>query len=820
MCHSGFKKLAGTTATICLVALLTAVRCAHAQQTSWSISTAGDLTAALEGAFNNNVTNPSLVNTITLTGSIFGTSQWIVNANVNIVGSGYTIDMQNADRAFFIAGGNVAISNLTIQNGNATGGFAIGGGGAGAGLGGAVFVGSGTYFGGAPQGVPTLPIVAQGVSVPAVTLRGVTFFNNLAAGGYALTNLSGQGTPISGGGGGMGGSSGPATDNDSNGLGGGGFGNNATGGNNSAAGGPGAFVNIAALPGMSLSGGPGGNGSDANGTAGGVNGGGGGMGGYSSDPFLGVEGSGGGGGLGGARGYFVNGEGNNNGGNGGFGGGGGGGAAGPESSGGNGGFGGGGGAAPGGPRFFSGGSGGFGGGGGGADSTGLGAGGFGAGAGSVVVLDGGGGGGGLGAGGALFVMNGARLTIESGSFTNNTVVGGASEGIGGSAYGADLFLGSDVTFAPAQGVNVVLTSLGGAGHLADPNVASNANDPNANGGIIKTGAGTLTLTGTSYYSGITTVNSGTLTLAAGATEQGTTVVTVGQNPGDVATLVLGSSSTLTLGGFNGVSGSDLPLAIAQAAGSTGTVVIGNGAGSNGADIGARVFTGGPGNASVVFTQQYWAAGTNPVYPFLTSLTGSLGIVQAGLGTTSLQPLYGANTFAGPVTVDLGTLATTGTAAALAGATSIAVNAGGVLALGQADGVNDLAAITLAGGILQTATSLSETFGALSITNGASTIDFLGTASTLNFSTLSLGGSLAIWNYAGANDFLTIDSGTATGSLAQVQFFSDSGSTFLGWGGFEGTRLVPVAVPEPSTYCMALAGIACGGLSMWRRRKRA
>jgi hypothetical protein len=29
-----------------------------------------------------------------------------------------------------------------------------------------------------------------------------------------------------------------------------------------------------------------------------------------------------------------------------------------------------------------------------------------------------------------------------------------------------------------------------------------------------------------------------------------------------------------------------------------------------------------------------------------------------------------------------------------------------------------------------------------------------------------------------------------------------------------------AVPEPSTYCMALAGLACGGYSMLRRRKRA
>ncbi|MFM8498377.1 MAG: PEP-CTERM sorting domain-containing protein [Planctomycetia bacterium] len=29
-----------------------------------------------------------------------------------------------------------------------------------------------------------------------------------------------------------------------------------------------------------------------------------------------------------------------------------------------------------------------------------------------------------------------------------------------------------------------------------------------------------------------------------------------------------------------------------------------------------------------------------------------------------------------------------------------------------------------------------------------------------------------------------------------------------------------AVPEPATYAMALAGLVCGGFSMWRRRKRA
>lgn len=36
----------------------------------------------------------------------------------------------------------------------------------------------------------------------------------------------------------------------------------------------------------------------------------------------------------------------------------------------------------------------------------------------------------------------------------------------------------------------------------------------------------------------------------------------------------------------------------------------------------------------------------------------------------------------------------------------------------------------------------------------------------------------------------------------------------------GTRDLISEVPEPSTYAMAIAGLACGGFSMWRRQKRA
>jgi sulfatase modifying factor 1 len=53
-------------------------------------------------------------------------------------------------------------------------------------------------------------------------------------------------------------------------------------------------------------------------------------------------------------------------------------------------------------------------------------------------------------------------------------------------------------------------------------------------------------------------------------------------------------------------------------------------------------------------------------------------------------------------------------------------------------------------------------------------------------------------------------------LSSSNRFSD-GPSFEGF--FIGFRLAsPVAVPEPSTWVMGLAGIACGGWQMWRRRR--
>jgi hypothetical protein len=61
--------------------------------------------------------------------------------------------------------------------------------------------------------------------------------------------------------------------------------------------------------------------------------------------------------------------------------------------------------------------------------------------------------------------------------------------------------------------------------------------------------------------------------------------------------------------------------------------------------------------------------------------------------------------------------------------------------------------------------------------------------------------------------------TGDGFVAGSWWSGDSGAS---WNADSQTMKMSVfaAVPEPSTYCMALAGLACGGYSLFRRRKRA
>jgi fibronectin-binding autotransporter adhesin len=741
-----------------------------------------------------------------------------------IQGNNATIDMSQAnggagDRAFFVASGNVTLADMTIANGKAIGGNGVNGGGGGAGLGGGIFVGNMTQ-----QQV-------AGYTQPAnVTLMDVDFQNNRAAGGNGVPSQY-----TSGGGGGMGGNGGTMNSDGSRGAvgggGGGGFGFGADGGSNSAG-----------LPGAFAGGAPGGDSmATSSPNPGGANGGGGGgnlaeL--FGPDTDTEAWTSGGGGGVGGKtiRHWYSS----NQRADGGFGGGGAG--TGIDNYGGNGGFGGGGGAAPyemsNGAAGF-GGNGGFGGGGGlglegGQITPGTaGAGGFGAGGGYLIAPDqptpqpplgyNVSGGGGLGAGGAIFVMGGASLTVVNGSFNGNTVANGTGF-VDGSAYGPDAFLGSNITFQVDAEKTVALGNLGGAGNLSDTNVARHASDPNANGGISKTGQGTLALYGANYYTGATVVNAGTLAFGVGASENGTARVVVGQNPGDNAVLVLGGNSSLMLGGFNATSGSDLPVVIAQGSGSTGSITIGSGAGSGGAFIGARVFQGGNGSASLAFTQDYAAgSGSDPVYPFYTTLVGNLSLSQSGNGTTLLNPLYGPNSFTGAVVADSGTLATTSNNN-LGSLSAVAVAAGATLQLGGNETVASLggagsvvlaqAGLTISGDIPQMAFSGSISGNGSLAKNGTGNlalggnITFAGSIS-VNSGTLQMGPGAILSGNSSLNingGVFDINGGTATingGTLNGGQITNSAGGGTM--------NLEGILATTSGTVSVGLAGGLAGGI---------
>ncbi len=436
--------------------------------------------------------------------------------------NGGSLGNTSGDRVFFIGvngadntglpattATSYAISNLFIQNGNARGGAGGTGthaGGGGAGLGGAIFLNAGNLI-----------------------LTNVTLSNNRAVGGDGGVAIGNSGN---GGGGGMGGIGGNGAT--ANAGGGGGLGLSAAGGNASTAGAQGGFAGA-------TGGGSGGNGA----FVGGANAGGGGGGTVSFH-------SGGGGGVAGGNGA------GNRGGLGGFGGGGG--AGGLPGDGGYGGGGSGGGS--------NGGLGGFGGGGGGAAGGGtIGVGGFGGGIGGNVSANQSSGGGGAALGGAIFVRQGAMLTISDSAFNGNTLAAG-NKGTGdagggtlsdpGQAIGQSVFLAGNANYVVNSGTINLADAIGGGF------------SPLIMGDFSKMGTGTLNLTGMNTYSGNTFVGAGTLQLSGSGSFANSSIIDIAAGATlDVVGVTGGANFDGTTSSFSVIDGQTL-----QGVGAvTGTVGI-------------------------------------------------------------------------------------------------------------------------------------------------------------------------------------------------------------------------------------------------------
>lgn len=608
-----------------------------------------------------------------------------------------------------------------------------------------------------------LPIIDTSVTVEGNTTT-ITGNNNrlffVNSGNVALNNMDITGGRAQGGAG-------------ANGSGGGGGGLGAGGGlfinsganvtiqgvtfdGNSSVGGNGGSVN--ALFGGGGGGGIAGTGGDG-GNGIGVGGGGGGGGVSGTGGAGGTGGGGGGGGTsdGSAGGILTGGAGGGDGGNGGDignsgsagstnGGGGGGGLLGGGGGGGD--FGGGGGAGLG-LTAGNGGTGGFGAGGGGTTATGTaGAGGFGGGAGGATTA----GEGGDALGGAIFVRQGGTLTVvDSNATANNTVTGGTGATTG-LAAASNLYL--------MTGVNATFQGSG---------TSEFAGDISGDGGIIKQGTGTLSLTGVNAQTGGTTVLGGTL--------NGTTDSLQGDisNSGNV------EFDQTTDGTYNGVISGTGGV---TKDGSGDVTFSGANTYSGGTTVSGGTLTGTTtslqgniaNNANVTFSQS-----TNGTYSGAMSGTG--GLTKAGTGTVSLG---GANTYSGGTTVSAGTLQ--GNTTSLQG--DIANNA--QLQFNQSTSGTYSGVVSGTGGVTKSGAG-NVTFSGANTYSGGTTVS----AGTLTGTTTSLQGNIAnnanvvfsqntIGTYTGAmagTGALT-KSGTGTVTLSGLNTYS--GGTTVSGGTLQGT----------------------------------
>lgn len=330
-------------------------------------------------------------------------------------------------------------------------------------------------------------------------------------------------------------------------------------------------------------------------------------------------------------------------------------------------------------------------------------------------------------------------------------------------------------------------------------------------GVIRSNAGAATLTTTASTD---STYAGTIIDGLG---------TVGLTKAGAGVLTLTGSNNYT--GVTGVNGGVIALGSQAAIGSTGPVTFGGGSlrysASNQEDYSSRFA-----NSSAAISVD--TNGQTVTYATAIASTNVGGLTKSGSGTLVLNA---ANQFAGPTTVNAGTLAGTGsvlgqlsvqpgavfdpgsdpTATAIFGVGSFAQAAGGATRM-QVNG-------TVAGSL----------YDQVLFTGSSSAVSWGGTLD------LTLSGS-----YADYTDFNLFSGFTSsTGDLASIAFAAPgspySALSFSGPVGgvwktgtteagqyltFNQTTGVLAVVPEPTSMAMAAVGAGLCGLNLFRRRRRA
>ncbi len=445
--------------------------------------------------------------------------------------------------------------------------------------------------------------------------------------------------------------------------------------------------------------------------------------------------------------------------------------------------------------------------------------------------------------------NGTLTLTGANGFTGGAALNGGTLGVGSAnalgSSGTISFGGGTLQFSASNTTDYSgrFSNAASQQYSIDTNgqnVTLGSNLTSSGGSFVKLGAGDVTLSGNNSYGGGTVVSAGRLigTTASlqGAITNNAAVEFAQATSGTYAGSMTGSGSltktgagTMTLSGNNSYGG--------------GTVV------SAGRLIGTTTSLQGAitNNAAVEFAQA--TSGT-----YAGSMAGSGSLTKMGGGSLILS---GSSTYAGATTVSAGRLSVNGSL----GNTAVTVQSGAeVGGSGSIGGVVNV----LAGGTLSPGNSIQSLAVGATTFSGSSTFEYeydstdpasLAAAAdllvvngnlTINAGAIltltDLAGSpnpfvnytttFALISYSGAwnNGLFTYDGneladgdwflvGSQEWQIDYNRMLSTGLANFTGDYLTGGSFVAITAVPEPSTWAMALAGLAGSFLVMRRRRRR-
>jgi T5SS/PEP-CTERM-associated repeat protein/autotransporter-associated beta strand protein len=384
-------------------------------------------------------------------------------------------------------------------------------------------------------------------------------------------------------------------------------------------------------------------------------------------------------------------------------------------------------------------------------------------------------------------------SVSSGTWATggSLYFGGPGTGVlnlsGGSVASGSAVLGYDPRFSSSTGLAVV----SGGTWTNSGNLHVGVDDSASSTGTLTISGGLVTVGGTLSRGSLGTINlnaGGTLQIGTGGTTGVLGVSTLANN----GTLIFNRSDASTYSGVLSGSGGLTKDGV-------GTLTL---TGSNGL-AGPTIIRKGKlnlGNPTALASSAITplSGGTLTLVPYLRTSVGGLnpnagGLIDVGNGMVTVAAGLSAGQLVTAIDTGRGDGSWNGTSGITS---SVAAASNGDRTVGWLDNGDG---------------SVSFAFAAAGDTNLDWRVDILDAANFLSGGKFDTG-SPASWNegdftYDGVVDILDAASFLSTGLF-------DAGA-------YNTPPLqATIAVPEPSTYAMALAGLACGGYSMWRRRKQA